>query len=294
MRMIGEISSDKHAATFRDYLYVKGIENEVERESNGVYSLWVHDEEQISLAKDLLARFLANPMAAEFKNVADAARRKMKAQAEEDEAARTRVIDGRQALAESAAGYNPYFSVLLLVASIGVFSVCNLDDKNLPARDLLLISATGRDLPEVMSGEIWRLITPIFLHGGWPHILLNMLALKDLGPMIEGKFGTRYFCLLVLVTAVCSNVAQDFTSGPLFGGMSGVIYGLLGFCWVRGKYDPKSEMELPAESVVMMLAWFFLCMFHLVSGIANTAHGVGLLVGMVWGFTSAMAANRRA
>ena len=138
-------------------------------------------------------------------------------------------------------------------------------------------------LPEVRQGEVWRLITPIFIHMSIVHLLFNMLWLKDLGSMIEARKGTWTLLLLVLVIGVCSNLGQDLLSGPDFGGMSGVLYGLFGFIWMRGKFDPASGLRLNQANVVMMVGWFFLCLFGIIPNVANGAHGVGLVMGMIWG-----------
>ena len=84
-------------------------------------------------------------------------------------------------------------------------------------------------LPEVRHGEIWRLFTPILMHGDFLHIFFNMLWLRDLGSMIEGRQGTWLFALQVLVFALISNMVQYILSGPSFLGMSGVVYGLFGY-----------------------------------------------------------------
>src|SRR4051812_35822110 len=87
---------------------------------------------------------------------------------------------------------------------------------NRPAVEQLFITASdnGFSLPEISHGEIWRLITPIFIHSGIAHILFNMLWLKDLGTAIERVAGTPSFLELVLVTGVVSNFAQFAFHGP--------------------------------------------------------------------------------
>ena len=96
--------------------------------------------------------------------------------------------------------------------------------------------------------------------------------------------------LLVIAIACVSDVAQYYASGPAFGGMSGVVYGLLGYVWIRGKLDPASGLFLHSSTVVMMLAWFVLCytplLTPLVGHVANTVHAAGLLLGMTWGLLS--------
>ncbi len=145
-------------------------------------------------------------------------------------------------------------------------------------------------LPEVRQGEIWRLFTPVLLHFTVMHILFNMLWLQDLGSMIEGRQGTGHLLVLVVVLAVLSNFAQYLVSGPRFGGMSGVVYGLLGYIWIRGKFDPGSGLFLDPTTVVMMLVWFVLCFTPLlgIGPIANAAHAAGLVLGMAWGYLSSL------
>jgi membrane associated rhomboid family serine protease len=149
--------------------------------------------------------------------------------------------------------------------------------------------AAGRDveLPEIAHGEFWRLLTPIFIHFGALHLIFNMMWTRDLGSVIERREGTRAFLILVAVLGVCSNLGQLFVSGPHFGGMSGVVYGLLGYVWMKSRFDPASGYVLHNQTVILMIGWFFACVAGLVGNVANTAHGVGLVLGMIWGFAAA-------
>ncbi|QQR90927.1 MAG: rhomboid family intramembrane serine protease [Myxococcales bacterium] len=71
---------------------------------------------------------------------------------------------------------------------------------------------------------------------------------------------------------------------PLFGGMSGIVYGLLGYLWIRGKYDPSYGIRLNPQIVMFMLGWFVLCLTGLVGHVANVVHGAGLFMGAAWGY----------
>ena len=134
---------------------------------------------------------------------------------------------------------------------------------------------------EVIHGQVWRLITPIFLHMSFMHILFNMLWFRDLGNLIEHSFGKNFLLIFVLVTGLVSNIMQYLVSGPQFGGMSGVLYSMLGFVWVHKKLNPDFEFSLPRFDIGMMIGWFFLCLTGTLGPIANTAHGAGLVAGMV-------------
>jgi GlpG protein len=115
-----------------------------------------------------------------------------------------------------------------------------------------------------------------------------MLWLKDLGTMIEVRQGSLFLGLQVLVIGVISNLAQYFWSGPNFVGMSGVVYGLLGYIWIRGRFDPASGLSLNQGVVTMMIFWFFLCLTGVVGNVANATHAAGLISGMAWGYLAAM------
>jgi GlpG protein len=74
--------------------------------------------------------------------------------------------------------------------------------------------------------------------------------------------------------------------GPFFGGMSGVVYGLVGYVWMKGKYDPAAGLFLHPWTVIMVILWFFVCLTGYVGTIANAAHAAGLVLGVAWGYLS--------
>ncbi|MEH6582942.1 MAG: rhomboid family intramembrane serine protease [Halioglobus sp.] len=138
--------------------------------------------------------------------------------------------------------------------------------------------------------QYWRLISPAFLHFGWLHIAFNSLWLWELGAKVERKLGSLNMLLLFCTIALVSNSAQFAFGGPgLFGGMSGVVYGLLGFAWAGARLQPLwKSMQPPQAVMVMMVGWLFLCIFGVVEvmgfgAIANAAHLGGLLAGSVLG-----------
>lgn len=134
-------------------------------------------------------------------------------------------------------------------------------------------------------GEYWRLITPIFLHFGWLHITFNGLWTWELGALIEQRLGGALLLTLVFICGAGSNAAQAWYSGlSLFGGMSGVVYGLLGFCWVHNLLLPDRYLAVPPGIIVFMLIWLAFCMLAPtellgIGSIANAAHLAGLVLG---------------
>jgi GlpG protein len=135
------------------------------------------------------------------------------------------------------------------------------------------------------NGQYWRLVTPVFLHFGWLHIVFNSLWLWDLGRRVEQVLGHLNMLMLFLVIAVVSNVSQFVYGGAgLFGGMSGVVYGLLGFSWVAPLVQPCWQIQPSSPIMLFMVGWLVACMVGVVEvlgfgAIANAAHVGGLLSG---------------
>ena len=155
-------------------------------------------------------------------------------------------------------------------------------------RRLHVNAATTASISIMKSLELWRPFSPAFIHLDVVHLFFNMMWMNSLGTGIEYLRGTRRFLLLCLIVAITSSVAQLFWSGPAFGGMSGVVFGLIGYAWMKGKTQPWDGIALRQQTVVYCLLWMFLCMAGALGPIANTAHGVGLAVGMLIGARKAI------
>ena len=127
----------------------------------------------------------------------------------------------------------------------------------------------------------WRLITPIWLHFGILHLVFNSLWWWELGRRIELQQSGQKLLWLLLLTAILSNLAQAWQGINLFGGLSGVIYGLLGYIWLWDKLN-KPVFLLPEGIVIFMLVWLVLGFTDVLAmvgagNMANMAHLGGLL-----------------
>lgn len=147
-------------------------------------------------------------------------------------------------------------------------------------------------------GEYWRLLTPIFLHFGLLHLVFNMLWLWELGRRIETTLGSLVLLAIVVLTGAGGNIAQHLYDGTvLFGGMSGVIYGLLGYMWVWARLKARPPLVLPPGIMLVMMLWLLACMSGLVESlgfgaIANAAHLGGLVLGALLGLGTALLYSR--
>ncbi|MCS2609909.1 rhomboid family intramembrane serine protease [Halomonas dongshanensis] len=139
------------------------------------------------------------------------------------------------------------------------------------------------------SGQVWRLLSPAFLHFGWMHLVFNLMWVWYFGRQIELLQGSRMMLLLLLLAGVGANVAQYLTGTVLFGGMSGVVYAMLGHVWLMSRKAPASGFFVPTMLVVFMLGWMVFTMTSAAGSVgfgnvANEAHLGGLLVGLATGW----------
>ena len=130
----------------------------------------------------------------------------------------------------------------------------------------------------VTNGQVWRLVTATYLHGGLIHILFNSIALVNLGPLIEGGFGGRKFFLIYSVTGIAAfTVSTLFGSGVPSVGASGSIFGLIGFAVVYGRFRAGPVGRMISDQ---LMRWVFLGVLMLfVPGIDHAAHFGGFVSG---------------
>jgi GlpG protein len=136
----------------------------------------------------------------------------------------------------------------------------------------------------------WRLITPTFLHFSGTHLIFNCLWIYILGSRIEKIDGQLIFISLFFISASASNIGQYFWTGDyLFGGLSGAIYGLLGYCFILDLDQRGQRYALPNTLYIFMFIWLLVGFTGILSFfgfgmIANIAHLAGLFCGFTLGF----------
>ena len=141
--------------------------------------------------------------------------------------------------------------------------------------------------PYTLSGEWWRLLTYMFLHGGAMHIFFNMWCLWDLGRLCESLYGRWTFAGIYLITGVSGGLASiAWNPRVLSVGASGAIFGLAG-ALIASFY--LGEFSLPRVAIsgtlrsLVIFAVFNLGFGQLFGGIDNACHIGGLVSGLVLG-----------
>ncbi|MFH1302347.1 MAG: rhomboid family intramembrane serine protease, partial [Planctomycetota bacterium] len=285
MRKIGSFPSEQQAKRFVDYMLTQGISINVEPAID-LWTIWVYDEDQVDQSKTALDEFLANPEADKYQGVTRQAEAIREEKIKKAVEASRKQVNVRDTWNQPFTSRCPVTSFLIGI-SIVVFLFMQSDEYNVKVREALSICSFqvsgnmisyDRRLVEVREGEVWRLVTPIFIHFSIFHILFNCMMAYQLGGAIEMNRGSMRLALLVLVTAIPSNLAQFYwggpgfsMGGPGFGGLSGVVYGMFGYMWMKSLYDPQAGFYVPPNMVFILIGWFFLCMTGMVGPIANLA-----------------------
>lgn len=159
----------------------------------------------------------------------------------------------------------------------------------------LFLKSSGSDLypsfqnTYIASQEWWRLITPTFLHFSLTHLIFNCLWIYILGSKIEINDGRGIFLTLFFISGLSSNLGQYFITGDyLFGGLSGAVYGLLGYCFILDLDNRSQRYDLPNALYLFMFIWLLIGFTGLLKifgfgNVANIAHLVGMIAGFILG-----------
>lgn len=290
MRQIGTISDGEQAERFADFLRGQGMSCSLDSTDNG-WAVWIQDEDHVADAKQELQTFLADPQQERYRQARQQADEKLREDFQRRKAAHRNRMSLREQWDRPISERCPLTIGLLVACAIvafytrmgGTLAAANELDDIMPLVQQLEIS-TNRTWKPILSGEVWRIWTPMFLHFGWLHIFFNGLWLKDFGFLLESRLGTGRFLLLVLAVGAAANVSQFWmTRSPGFGGMSGVVYGLFGYLWMRGKLDPESGLGVSEQTVLWMVVWFVVCFAGLIGNVANWNHAGGLAAGVALG-----------
>lgn len=174
-----------------------------------------------------------------------------------------------------------YITYLLIILNIIVFILMTIFGGSTNVKVLIFFGAKVNELIEL--GQYWRLISSIFIHIGFTHLLFNTYALLVLGNFAERIFGRFKFLLLYLSSGIGSSTASYLFSPHISAGASGAIFGLLGAIISFGWKNPFLWRSGLITNLLLVLA-INLIFGMVVPGIDNYAHLGGLLTGALIGF----------
>ncbi|MEQ8784890.1 MAG: rhomboid family intramembrane serine protease [Pirellulaceae bacterium] len=311
MRQIGILENPADAKRFAAYLVTQGIPAHAEPDT-GKWAVWVRDENQLDVAREELIRFRSEPGAPQYQGAERQAENRLREEQKKREKAAKNVVKmgGRWNTGPGSRRAPVVFVLIAISVFVFVLRYFSAELANEVFTHLVFNpkrSATGAifaGMDAILHGQVWRLVTPIFLHSDEMHIIFNMLVLFMFGNQVETRMGSGRFALFVLGVAVASNMGQFLwnvsTSQSAFigtfGGMSGVGYALFGFIFVKTHFFPSLGYYLSPFNTFLLFGFFFLFILRDVPGIgetltwipaniANAAHAVGLVLGMALAYT---------
>ncbi len=170
-------------------------------------------------------------------------------------------------------------NVLIFINVVLFFLSYAFSHLNLSAYQLLVFG--GLYTPLVQNGEIWRLITAGFLHGGIMHLLFNMYSLYIIGTQLENFVGKCKFLVIYFVSMISASLMSCVIHPNVVSvGASGAIFGMLGSLVYFG-YHYRIYLGTVLKNQIIPLIIFNLLLGFMMSGVDNAAHIGGLIGGLL-------------
>lgn len=174
----------------------------------------------------------------------------------------------------------PILTYLFIALNIIIFAAIKLYSiKSGEGFDILLLKYGAKENGQILAGEYWRFITPIFLHLDEMHIFLNCYSLYALS-IVERLFGHVKFLAIYLIAGIAGNIASFLFSMNWGAGASGAIFGLLGSLLYLGLQRPALFRAYFGANVLITIVINLAYGFSR-SGIGNSAHIGGLIGGFL-------------
>lgn len=275
MLMITSFTNPRVAQAFVDYMATQGVVLTIQQHTQS--DVWLADESQAERVNAELARFLENPADPRYLAASWTT-------GHMDSGLHYQRFPFFATVRERAGP----FTLLLMAACILVFIIMNV------VGDQPVMIALAWPYGPAVQYDVWRYFTHALMHFSVLHILFNLLWWWYLGGAVEKRLGSGKLIVITLISALLSGYVQHKFSGPWFGGLSGVVYALMGYAWLRGERDPESGIYMQRGFITFALIWLIAGWFDLFGmSIANGAHVTGLAVGLAMAFADTLNARKR-
>lgn len=135
-----------------------------------------------------------------------------------------------------------------------------------------------RFMPSLLLERPWTLVTYMFLHAGFTHILFNMLGLYFFGPRVEQRIGSERFFALYMISGITGGLLSFYSPGIPIIGASGAVYGVM---LAFARFWPRDQIfiwgVIPVEVRWLVLIYTVISLMGWGSGVAHFAHLGGFL-----------------
>ncbi|WP_162063567.1 rhomboid family intramembrane serine protease GlpG [Vibrio taketomensis] len=261
------LNQPRMAQAFIDYMASRQVEIIMMPEGGGQFALWLKDAQHQVETEAELQMFLNNPNDTKYQaaswDVADSRKNVFRYNS-----------PSMMAMIKAKAGP---FSLLIMATCIVIFALQQFGMGQTVFNALHFPAFSGQEW------QIWRWFSHALLHFSVMHIVFNLLWWWQFGGDIEQRLGSGKLVQIFLISAAVSGFGQYWVEGANFGGLSGVVYALVGYIWMLGYRAPSKGLIMPKPLLGFMLVWLVLGFVQPFMAIANTAHLVGLLSGIAIG-----------
>lgn len=301
MRYLAQIEGKQRAEAFVAYLLTQSISTHIEAVTGNeqLWDVWIRDEDSLAKARAELEQFKANSQDPKYSSAVSEARQIIKQKQEASKAAtkNIRQVNYRGATSMTS-GRIPPLTLTLLIISIVVSLVTNFMDGRSTSKigqtmieqlsfvsPRLYESSGGDPAASLKRGEVWRAVTPVFLHGSPIHLAMNMFVLVMLGRVAERLVGTPRYALMVLLLAalpmlLACLMPPQLDGSPFTVGISGVVYGLAAYLWIIGMQRPELGFRIPNSMIALLLIVVVLGFTGMIGHLSNWGHLGGFVVGL--------------
>jgi len=190
-------------------------------------------------------------------------------------------VQKKQSEEQQIAGYGkPIFTYIFLAMQILMFLF--LEWKSSTQNTLTLIQYGAKYNPLIMEGEWWRFFTPIILHIGLLHLLMNSVALYYLGTLVERIYGSGRFVFIYIFAGFAGSLGSFIWNTSISAGASGAIFGCFGALLFLARTNPRFFFRTMGSSFIVIIV------INLIFGfVAPNVDNAGHIGGLVGGFLAA-------
>ncbi|MBP2078191.1 rhomboid family intramembrane serine protease [Oceanobacillus polygoni] len=172
----------------------------------------------------------------------------------------------------------PYFTYLLIAINVFLFILLERNGGSTSIDTLIDMGAKYN--PSIIEGEWWRIVSSMFLHIGFLHLLMNMLAVYYLGTAIERIFGRMRFLFIYFLAGIGGGLASFAFTTNVSAGASGAIFGLFGALLFFGIIYKRIFFQTMGTNILIILLINIVLGFS-IEQIDMGAHIGGLLAGFL-------------
>lgn len=189
-----------------------------------------------------------------------------------------KTIKNEKKLAKIFSPKKPVITYALIVLNIMVYLFMLLYD----TVDQTYFYALANDYEGIQNGQIYRLITSMFLHSDIIHIACNMYALYILGPVVERYYGKTKFLIIYMLSGILGSIfsAAFMSADTISIGASGAIFGLLGSI-AYFTYYYRATLQGLLRSQILPVILLNLALGFMIPGIDVSGHIGGLIGGIL-------------